>query len=129
MKNKEINNLLSLNQRIAELRFQKYIQEEELKVQLKDFVKTLNPLVMAKESIRELARDKEVQFDLTKVGLNMGANFLIEKVIGRNKSVKGFLSSILIEKVSTAFINNNAPKIISGIAKIFNKNTQQAINN
>lgn len=124
MQNKEILNHSELSLCIMQLKSDILLQEDELKHTFKGFLFTLNPISIVKDSIHELARDKEVQFDLTKVGLNLGTNFLIEQVLGRNRSIKGFLSSVLVEKFSNTFINKNASGIISGISKFLNKNNQ-----
>jgi hypothetical protein len=124
MQNKETLNHAELSLRIMELKSEILLQEDELKYRFKEFLFTLNPISIVKDSIHELASDKEVQFDLTKVGLNLGANFLIDQVLGRNRSIKGFLSSVLVEKFSNTFINKNASGIISGISKLLSKNNQ-----
>ena len=124
MRNKEILNHVELSLRIMELKSEVLLQQDNLKYTFKGFLFTLNPISIVKESIHELAKDKEVQFDLTKVGLNLGADFLINQVLGRNRSIKGFLSSVLLEKLSNTFINKNASGIISGISKLLSKNNQ-----
>ena len=124
MRNKEILNHTELSLRIMELKSEVLLQQDNLKYTFKGFLFTLNPISIVKVSIHELAKDKEVQFDLTKVGLNLGADFLINQVLGRNRSIKGFLSSVLLEKLSNTFINKNASGIISGISKLLSKNNQ-----
>ena len=122
MQKREIINHSELSLRIMQLKSEILLQEDELKHTFKEFLFTLNPITIVKDSIHELARDKEVQFDLAKVGLNVGADFLIDQILGRNRSIKGFLSSVLIEKLSNTFINKNTSGIISGISKFLNKN-------
>jgi hypothetical protein len=122
MQNKNITNHAELLLRIMELKSEIVFEKSELNNKFKQFLYNLNPISIVKDSIHELARDKEIQFDLTKVGLNVGANFLIDQILGRNKSIKGFLSSVLIEKFSNTFINKNASGIISGISKFLNTN-------
>ena len=117
MKNTGISNHASLVLRIAELRADKLQQEDELKDSFEAFTKTLSPLSMLKGSMQGFVKDKELRSDILKAGLNLGTDFIIEKVLGRSRSVKGFLSSILVEKLSTPFINNTVTKIFSGISK------------
>ncbi len=124
----KISNHAELQLQILQLRKHKFTQEKELKNSLKEFIYTLNPLSIVKDSLHKLAEDKEVRLDLTKVGLNMGANILIDKVLGKGNSIKGFLSALLVEKFSAAFINKNIPTIISGISKILNNNSLQKTN-
>jgi hypothetical protein len=108
-----------------DLKAEKFSREEDLKYTFKEFVSTLNPISMVKESLHQLAADRDVKFDLAKVGLNLGVDFIIDKVLGRNRSVKGFLSSVLIEKFSTLFLNNNISKIVSEISKLLHPNSEQ----
>ena len=122
----KITNHTQLQLRIMHLRSEKISQEIELKHTIKEFIYSISPLAIVKDSLHSLVQDKEVRFDMAKVGLNLGANFLIEKVVGRSKSFKGFLSSILIEKISSSFINSNASSIISGISKIMHSNSKSS---
>lgn len=124
MKSKEILNHAELSLRIMQLKSEILLQEDELKYKFKELLVTLSPMSIVKESIHDLATDKEVQFDLTKVGLNAGANFLIDQVLGRNRSIKGFLSSFIVEKIANTLINKNASGIVSGISKLLNNNNQ-----
>ncbi len=120
MKNQEISNHANLILSIKELNNLKILREKELKRNLREIVDNLSPMSMIKNSLHELAKDKEIQLDLTKVGLKIGAEFLIDKIFGRNKSIKGFLSSLLAEKVSSSLINNNLSEIISGVGNLLN---------
>ena len=125
MENKEISSHAELVLRIMDLKAEKFSQEEELRYTFKEFVSSLNPISMVKESLHQLAADRDVKFDLAKVGLNLGADFIIDKVLGRNRSIKGFLSAVLIEKFSTLFLNNNISKIVSEISKLLHPNSEQ----
>ena len=121
MENTVITSHTELLCRIAALKEEKLIQEDELNNDFREFVSSLKPLSVLKESLSELAQDKEAHISLAKAGLNLGTNFIIEKVLGRSNSIKGFLSSILLEKIATPFINNNVSKIASGISKLVHK--------
>jgi hypothetical protein len=108
--------------RIMHLKSQKFAELEKFERSLKEFVVMHSPVMLIKDSLHELVGDKEVKFDLTKAGLNMGTNFLINKVLGN--SVPGFLGTMLLEKISSSLINSNASKIISGITKLVQKKKQ-----
>ncbi|MGB4843171.1 MAG: hypothetical protein WBP16_01760 [Ferruginibacter sp.] len=110
--NSNITDHTTLTQRIVQLREDKKIQEEELKQSVNTALSTLNPLIMLKQSLHEFVQDKEVKSDIVKAGLNLGANLVIDKSLGKYKSIKGFLSSVLVESIST-------PLIYSGLAKLF----------
>jgi hypothetical protein len=113
----EINSIDDLSQRIDQLRKDKLRQEVELNVVLNEFAVSLNPLLMIKNSMHEVVVNKEAKDDLLKVGLNLGTNFIIEKILKRH-TLKGYLSSIIVEKISTSVINSGA---LSGIIASFSK--------
>lgn len=123
MGNTEITIYTEVTMRIMHLKQEKFRQEDELKDAFKEFVYHLSPVSMVKQSLHQLAQDREVQFDLTKIGLNLGANFLIDRILGKNSSFKGFLSALLVEKISDSFINNNLSNLISGIRRLINRNS------
>lgn len=100
-----------LMNRIAELKALKAQQEATISEQFKDLKDSLNVGTIIKESVAHLAADKDTRKDLLKIGTTMGANFLIEKVMGSNSSIKGFLGSMLAEKVSNSFIGKMISKI------------------
>ena len=118
MENTPITNYNELLLRIRQLKEERSIQKEQLKYAFEEFTDTLNPISIVKGSLNKLVKDKDVHVNLAKAGLNLGTNFIIEKVLGRSRTIKGFLSSILLEKISTPFINSNASKITSGISKL-----------
>lgn len=120
MDNIIISNRAALQARIKELRLEKSAQEIEIKEHFKEFAASFNSFTLVKEYLHELAQDKEVQLDIGKVGLEVGTTFIIDKVLGRNNSIKGFLSSIVAEKISSSLIENNAPKIISFFSNLIN---------
>ena len=100
-----------LESRIAELRAIKTQQEAIISEQFKDLKSSLNIGTIIKESVAHIAADKDTRKDLLKIGTTLGTNFLIEKVMGSNSSIKGFLGSILAEKVSNSFIGKMISKI------------------
>ena len=108
-----------LQQQIALTKAEKVLEELNVQYAFQEFVHTLNPVSIFKNSIHNLTQDKEVQVDLTKAALNVGANFIIDKSLGKFNSIKGFISSLVVENISKSFINNNSSKIISLIGKLF----------
>lgn len=124
MTSSKINCSDDLSLRIAQLRIDKLKQEAELKIKFSEFAETLNPVLILKKSVHEMVVDKEVKDDLLKVGLNLGTNFIIEKVLGR-KSVKGYLSSVIVEKISTSLINRGIlSEIITSFSKLVKTETK-----
>ena len=103
---------------IKQLKTDRINQEAHLTHSVGEFLQAINPITIAKNTLHALAVDSEVHYSLAKVGLNMAANFIIEKVLGKNRSVKGFLSTILVEIMSNAYINQHAPEIITKIKNL-----------
>ena len=95
-----------LMSRIAQLRVLKKQQEATISEQFKDLKDSLNIGTIIKESVAHIAADKDTRKDLLKIGTTMGTNFIIEKVLGSNNSIKRYLGSLLAEKVSNSFIGN-----------------------
>lgn len=130
MESTEIASYDALLMQIRQMEAEKISRSDELQQKFTEVVYTLNPVSFVKESLHTLANDKEVHIDLAKVGLNLGANLVIDQVLGKYRSVKGFFGSVLFENISGYFINQNATKIMSGISKkIFGKaHTNQSLN-
>jgi hypothetical protein len=101
-------NLLS---RIDELRILKAEQEATIKQQFQDLRGSLTIGTILKESISHIAEDRDTQKDIVKIAATTGTNFLIEKVLGSNNSIKAYLGSLLAEKVSNSFIGKLISKI------------------
>ena len=100
MENKEIASHTELLLRIAELKAEKLKQEDELKNAFSGFVDTLDPVSLIKKTIHDFASDQQVQFDAVKIGMNVGANIIIDQVLGKYRSIKGFFSSLVVESKS-----------------------------
>ena len=100
-----------LLKRIDELKAVKAEQEEIISIQFKDLKSSLNIGTIVKESVAQIANDKDTRKDLMKIVASNGANFIIEKFLGSNNSIKRYLGSILAEKVSNTFIGNLIAKI------------------
>ena len=121
----KITNYTDLEVKILQLRQEKELQENEVKYSFHQFVHTLNPVTILKDSLHNLTKDKTAQMDLAAVGLNLGTNFIIEKTLGKYSSIKGFIGSMLLENFSVPFINNNSSQIISLIGNLFNKDSKK----
>lgn len=122
MEKTKITRYADLMIHIAYLNSEKLKQEEELKSICGELVNSMHPVSIVKQSLHDLAEDKRVHFDLLKAGLNVGSTFLIDNIMGRNKSIRGFLSSMVIEKIASTFINNqNSSKIIAGASKLLQR--------
>lgn len=109
----EINNHKDLALRILQLKSERMREEIELKDSFSDLVSSLSPSSLVRHTLSDLVHDKELKMDLATTGMNLGAEFLIDRLLGKNKSLKGYLSSIFVDKIATSLITNNSSKIIS----------------
>lgn len=110
-----ITNHAQLQLRIAELRMYKSIQEEELKVSLRDAFTTLNIISIFKNAT------VEQPLQLAKSAVNMTLDLIIDLVLGKHRSIKGFLSSILVERFTTSLVDNNLMNVISTITELIER--------
>jgi len=118
MENKQITNHAALMSRIVELKADKSVQEGTLKITFLEMISTLDFM-----SIFRGKKSEEAPLDLVKTGVNMALDLIIDMILGKHRSVKGFLSSILVENFSRIMINNNLINIISGISSLLNRKT------
>ncbi len=58
--------------------------------------------------------------------MNLGANYFISSVFNQQGSFKGFLNTLVLEKLSSTFIQANAGQIIIGVAGLFSKKQDQS---
>lgn len=114
-----ITNHSELVLRIAELRMYKDIQEAELKSSFKGIASTLNLISLFKE-----ATNQDRPLELAKSGVNMVLDLIIDLILGKHRSIKGYLSAVMVEKFTTMLVDNNLINIISGINSLFNRKSQ-----
>ena len=105
-----------LLQQLAGLKLQQEFQEEELKGLFGEFISTINLGVIFKA-----ATNHQQTPDIAKMGLTMLVNLITGFVLGKNRSIKGYLSSVMVEKFTTSLIDHNLISIISTISSLFNK--------
>ena len=74
-----------LMERIKELKADKLRQELSLQYSLRALIDTLDPFQMVKRSLHQLAEDKQLHFDIATVGLNLGANLIVDGIFGKPK--------------------------------------------
>lgn len=119
MENKPITNHTELLLRIAELKIDKDIQENELQNSFKEVVSSLNLI-----SLFKAATNQDHPLEIAKSGVNMVLDLIIDVVLGKHRSIKGYLSAVLVEKFTTMLIDNNLINIITGISSLFSRKSQ-----
>lgn len=117
-----ITNHTELLLQIEELRYLKNIQEDKLKQTFSELGNVINLVSMIKGE-----SNNNSQNDLLKTGVNMAVDLVIDLTLGKFRSVKGFLSSVMVEKFTTLLINNNLGNMISGITQLIHKKKKQEI--
>ncbi|MES2617154.1 MAG: hypothetical protein V4613_04705 [Bacteroidota bacterium] len=125
MDNTEIKDYTDLMISIKLLKEKKFRQETELKSIFKNFANAHDPISILKGSIKSISSNREIQGDLLKVTINTGVHYLMGKILNRNLPIKDFLSSVMVEKISTTLTNINITGLIAkGIAFINPKKNQ-----
>lgn len=113
------SNYEQLLTQIETLRNEKDFQEDKLKNSFSEMLGLLNVM-----SLFKAATKQEHPLGLAKTGLNMILTLIIDLVLGKHRSIKGYLSAVMVEKITTVLINNNLTNIITGISSLFNRKTQ-----
>lgn len=109
----------ALRQNIKQLKIEKQEQEDILKQSFSNIVESLNPFVIAKNSLSQFVNDQEVKSNLASGGLKLGYTLLSNTLFGKYNSIKGFVGSIISENVFQGLIQNNVPNIILAFDKFF----------
>lgn len=123
MERTAITNHSELLTRIAELKEDKEIQEVKLKQTFKELSSTL--------SILSLFKKKEYSnqpIDLAKQGISVAIDLLFDIIWGKNRSLKGNMSSILIKKAINILIDNKFDYIVSTVTDFFSNRSNPKTN-
>lgn len=115
MKNTAILTHSDLLARLTELKSDREIQETSLKYTFIEFISTINVVSFFKSSNKSNNLQSN---DLLKSGLNMALNLVMGIVLGKNRSIKGYLSTMMVERFTTMIIDNNVINIISKIGSL-----------
>src|ERR1700752_838262 len=110
-----ITNDLELHQRIMKLNYLKEEQEIAIKRNVRELGYSLHPAMILKNIAGKFTEDTETNSTLKSIGINLGKDFLLSKLFGKGQSLKGFLTSVVIRKVTDYLINKNPELITNGI--------------
>ena len=114
-----VTNHAELLLRIEALKTDRMVQKEELKLTFSILASTLDFVSMFKGNAA-----KEQPANIVKTGVNMALELIIDMVLGKHRSLKGYLSAILVEKFTKVLIDNNLIEIIAGIGSLLKRKTQ-----
>jgi hypothetical protein len=110
-----------LTLRINQLNSIKDTQEIELKNNLNQVYQKFQLKNILKETVKDLAGDAEFRGDSFKAATGVATDFIVGRLFNKNNSIKGFITTFLIEKLVTPLIKNNKDKIISFITDLVSK--------
>lgn len=110
-----------LMSRIVEINATKDLQEEELKISFRKAIASIELFSIFKGGMLNQGSQPNA---LAQAGLNMALNLIIDLVLGKHRSIKGYLSSVLVEKIISSLINNNLKGTISTISSLLSRKSQ-----
>lgn len=105
---------------ISKLRLEKKIQEEELKDAWKNFADSMNPVAIVKDSLHKLTHDPEIKTEMGSAAMHAGASLIIGKVLGKHRSIKGYIASVIVERLYFSFIDS---PVFRAVKAMRNKDT------
>ena len=110
-----------VTQRIAQLNTLKDTQEIELKNNLKEVYANFQLKNIIKNTVKDLAHDKEFRQDGVSAATGLAADMVLGRLFNKNNSIRGYITTLLIEKLALPFIKNNKEKIFSFISNLVSK--------
>jgi len=113
-----ISNHTQLMYTIMQVNASRVEQEEEIKYQIKEIYYSFHPAVFLKNAVKKVLHNPEAQKSLAQTAIALGTNFLISKFFKRGNSIKGFLSSMVMEKIADFALNGKSELIHNGIDKL-----------
>jgi hypothetical protein len=121
MTNSKITTYEEVTRRIAELNAVKEAQEVELKNNLTEVYQNFQLKNILKNAVKDLAADKEFRQDGITAATGMATDLVIGRLFNKNNSIRGYITSLLVEKLALPFIKNNKEKIFSFISNLISK--------
>lgn len=106
-----IGSYAELKARIAYLDSIKEEQEEVLKENIREVYESLQPAELIKKAIYNIGHDEELVHDAGHLGASMGLNFAIGKLFGQDKSIGGFLKTVVAKQVVSFIYKKYEPQV------------------
>ena len=123
MENTAIMNYPELLFRLTALKSEKESQEQELKLTVTEFLTTVDIISLLSRTNKP---NTDIPQNLIKTGLKMVLNLITGLVFGKNRSIKGYLNTLVIERFTSMIIDNNLINIVAGIGSmLFKKRNQE----
>lgn len=112
MKGATVPDYVGLRHQIMQLNAKKEEQEELIKHQVKELYYSIHPATILQNAITEVSENTKMHNNIAKVGLTAVTDYIIGKIFRRNSSIRGYFSSIAVEKI-TEFVLSKHPNLIS----------------
>ena len=117
----KINTYNELVLHINQLNSLKDVQEIALKNDVKEVYQKFQLKNIIKETVKDLANDAEFRENSFKAVKNIATDFVVGRLFNKNNSVKGFITTMLIEKLVAPVIVNNKNKIVDFVKNLVSK--------
>ena len=117
----KINTYNELVLYINQLNSLKNVQEIALKNDVKEVYQKFQLKNIIKETVKDLANDAEFRKNSLKAVKNIATDFVVGRLFNKNNSVKGFITTMLVEKLVAPVIVNNKNKIVDFVTNLVSK--------
>ena len=117
----KISNYEELTGKIAELDGLKNLQETELQNNLKEVYQSFQLKNLIKNTVKDLASDKQFRQDGLKAATGMATDLVVGRLFNKNNSIRGFITTLLVEKLALPLIKNNKDKVLTFITDLISK--------
>jgi hypothetical protein len=120
----KITNEAQLTDKIMKLGLRKAALGQEFREDIKEIYSMVHPANIVRSVIHGLSNEEVDKSDLKRTSLHIGMNYLIGKVFGRSSSLKGYFSSIMVEKLAGYIVKNHALEIMHSIDQFVSSSAQ-----
>lgn len=101
----EINSVSDLNEQLDKLNSIRSFQEEMIIENFKAITHSLQPGVLLKKALHKVNEDSDLKKSALQTGLDLGARFLLDKILLRKGvGIKGYLLNLALKKVASLVI-------------------------
>jgi len=111
----------NLRMKIAELKVEKEIQEQELSASIEAIKESFNPFSIARSGLQNLIVNRDTRAGATGAALNFGTRFLAFKVLRRFGGVYGAVAAAVVGNLSNQYVQKSSPKVLKALGKLFKK--------